>query len=121
MNIEEIKQRKDEGKKKWGFFLILFIKENYNKNAPYEFITKELNDKYQISLSIHELTNLFYSFNKKNKVSNNVDKTILPFNKEKFEIGEKKEIVQNEDKKIDISKLDFRTPTQKPTSENWKK
>ncbi len=67
MGIEEIRQRKNEGKKKWGIFLVAFIKQNFDENAPYDFIVKELNDKYQIDLSTHELTNLIYSFNKKIK------------------------------------------------------
>jgi hypothetical protein len=67
MGIEEIRQRKNEGKKKWGIFLVAFIKQSFDENTPYDFIVKELNDKYQIDLSTHELTNLIYSVNKKNK------------------------------------------------------
>lgn len=67
MGIEEVRQRKNEGKKKWGTFLVSFIKQSFDENTPYDFIVKELNDKYQINLSTHELTNLIYSFNKKTK------------------------------------------------------
>lgn len=67
MGIEEIRQRKNEGKKKWGIFLVTFIKQSFDENTPYDFIVKELNDKYQINLSTHELTNLIYSSNKKTK------------------------------------------------------
>lgn len=101
MDIDEIRQRKNEGKKKWGVFLVSFIKQSFDENTPYDFIVKELNDKYQINLSTHELTNLIYSFNKKNKNKQTVGIGVVQKLKKAVnttEILEENKLVLNEEK-----------------------
>ena len=106
MGIQEIRQRKNEGKKKWGVFLVYFIKQNFDKNTPYDAIVKELSDKYLIDLSTHELTNLIYSFNKKTKdkqtIATGVAQTIKQIinstdklEENKIALKQEKEINQN--------------------------
>lgn len=87
--------------KKWGVFLVSFIKQSFDENTPYDFIVKELNDKYQINLSTHELTNLIYSFNKKNKNKQTVGIGVVQKLKKAVnttEILEENKIVLNEEK-----------------------
>lgn len=127
MGIEEIRQRKNEGKKKWGVFLVAFIKQSFDKNTPYDFIVKELNDKYQISLSTHELTNLIYSFNKKTKTKQTVGSNLIQKPINLSEETEKKKIVLNEDSTTNdilalFDKTDNGTPnTEKPKTNPFKK
>ncbi len=125
MGIEEIRQRKNEGKKKWGVFLVAFIKQNFDKNTPYDFIVKQLNDKYQINLSTHELTNLIYSVNKKNKQT--VGSNLIQKSVNLSEETEKKKIVLNEETPTNdllalFDKKDNTTPSiDKPKRNPFKK
>lgn len=127
MGIEEIRQRKNEGKKKWGVFLVAFIKQSFDINTPYDFIVKELNDKYQISLSTHELTNLIYSFNKKTKAKQTVGSNLTQKPVNLSEESEEKKIVLNEDSTTNdiltlFDKTDNRTPNiEKPKTNPFKK
>jgi hypothetical protein len=130
MGIEEIRQRKNEGKKKWGIFLVAFIKQSFDENTPYDFIVKELNDKYQINLSTHELTNLIYSFNKKTKNKQTVTSGVVQTIKIPVNIIDKLEenkIVLNEETSTNdlldlFDKKDNRTPSiDKPKGNPFKK
>jgi hypothetical protein len=127
MGIEEIRQRKNEGKKKWGIFLVAFIKQSFDENTPYDFIVKELNDKYQIDLSTHELTNLIYSVNKKNKNKKTLGTGVVQILKKPVNNTEKVEeskIVLNEEKETnhnnDLLDLFDKTGTQKQPIEKSK-
>ena len=121
--IEEIRQRKNEGKKKWGKDLLEFLTPYFDAGRTYDEIVLILDKNYNIQIDSVSLRNLKSKHNKNKGI---ITAKIVPqYTKDVFrggQIKEEKEIVQNQDnKKVDISKFDFRTPTPKPTNESWKK
>lgn len=126
--IEEIKKLKDENRRKWGKDLIAYLKPFFDEGRTYLEIIEILRT-HGIEINKSELGNLKFrygnlkqqkeekQFGFREKVVENSDRGI-----DTKDYSEKKEIVQNQDnEKIDISKFDFRTPTPKPSYENWKK
>lgn len=114
-----------EGKRKWGKDLLEFLKPYFDAGRTYEEIIIILSSEYNIDLDLNEFKNLKFRYrkiyelpeHKTLKTSDHQGKYI-----DKIEETENIEIRQNQDnKKFDISKFDFRTPTPKPTSESWKK
>lgn len=120
--IEEIRKLKIEGKYKWGKDLIIFLTPYFESGRSNEEVISILSSKYDIDLDLNELKNLKFRYGKSYKQAEpKTLKTSDPQGKY-IEKNEEKEIVQNQDnEKIDISKFDFRTPTPKPSYENWKK
>ena len=133
--IEEIRRLKIEGKYKWGKDLIIFLTPYFESGRSNEEVISILSSKYEIDLDLNELKNLKFRYGKVYKPPEpKMLKTSDPQGKytvekpekmDSIEIGQKqeKDIEENLAKreKIDISKMDFRTPTPKPTFENWKK
>lgn len=124
--IEEIRQRKIEGKKKWGKDLLEFITPYVDDGRTYEEIAIILANDYDIQINPLSLANLKSKYKYKLPKSKEViTAEITPnYKKENFkteQIKEEHKIAQNQDGNIDISKYDFRTPSPKPSYENWKK
>jgi hypothetical protein len=51
LTIDEIKNRKNLGKRKWGFSLILLLIDKFDDNLPYEAICNELSQNHQFEIS----------------------------------------------------------------------
>lgn len=58
LTIEEIKNRKKLGKRKWGFSLILLLLDKFDDNYPYEAICNELSEKHQFEISPDSLAHI---------------------------------------------------------------
>lgn len=127
--IEEIRRLKMEGKRKWGKDLLEFLKPYFEAGRTYEEIIIILSSEYNIDLDLNEFKNLKFRYRKfydppeqKTLKTSEITPQYKKVDLKSERIKEEKEIVQNQDnEKFDISKYDFRTPTPKPSYENWKK
>lgn len=105
--IEEIRQRKSEGKKKWGKDLLEFLNPYFDAGRTYDEIVLILDKNYNIQIDSVSLRNLKSKHSKNKGI---ITAEIVPqYTKDVFrggQIREEKEIVQNQDSKnTDIENL----------------
>lgn len=58
LTIEEIKQRKIDGKRKWGSSLILLLKDKLDEDLPIDVLVQFLKETFNFSLTVGDLYQL---------------------------------------------------------------
>lgn len=58
LTFKEIKTRKEEGKRKWGYSLVVLLKDQFGANFPLEALCNFLFENHQIEISPDSLAHI---------------------------------------------------------------